>query len=126
MKIAVTYEDNNVFQHFGRTKHFKVYDVKDQKVISSEIMDTNGVGHGALAGLLAVNGIDVLICGKLGKGAQMALEDAGIQLTAGASGNTDTVVEKYLHGELTSEQGQGSCDHHDHTHSCDGQACHNH
>ena len=53
MKIAVTYDNGNVFQHFGRTEFFKVYDVEDNKVVSSEIIGSNGTGHGALAGLLA-------------------------------------------------------------------------
>ena len=66
MKIAVTYDNGNVFQHFGKTEYFKVYDVQDQKVVSSEVMVSNGTGHGALAGLLAQNDVDVLICGGIG------------------------------------------------------------
>ena len=52
MKIAVTYEDGKVFQHFGHTEQFKVYDVEDGKVVKSEVVGTNGQGHGALAGFL--------------------------------------------------------------------------
>lgn len=63
MKIAVTYDNGNVFQHFGKTENFKVYEVEDNKVVSSEVIGSNGTGHGALAGLLAEQGIDVLICG---------------------------------------------------------------
>ena len=51
MKIAVTYENGEIFQHFGRTEQFKLYDVEDNKVVSSEVVGTNGSGHGALAGL---------------------------------------------------------------------------
>ena len=65
MKIAVTYENGNIFQHFGRTENFKVYDVENNQVVSSEVMGSNGTGHGALAGLLAEHGIDVLICGGM-------------------------------------------------------------
>ena len=53
MKIAVTYDNGNVFQHFGKTENFKVYEVEDNKVVSSEVIGSNGTGHGALAGLLA-------------------------------------------------------------------------
>ena len=114
MKIAVTYDDGNVFQHFGRTEFFKVYEVEDNKVVSSEVVSSNGTGHGALAGLLSGIDVDVLICG----GAQAALAEAGVELCAGASGNTDEAVEAYLKGELVNSG--ANCDHHHHEegHSC--------
>lgn len=120
MKIAVTYDNGNVFQHFGRTEFFKVYDVEDNKVISSEVIGSNGVGHGALAGLLSDRSVDVLICGGIGGRAQQALADAGVELIAGAEGDTDQAVEAYLKGELISTG--ANCDHHHHEdgHSCGG------
>lgn len=128
MKIAVTYDnDGNVFQHFGKTEFFKVYDVEDNKVVSSEIIGSNGTGHGALAGLLAGQNVDVLICGGIGGGAQAALAEAGVELCAGAQGNTDEAVEAYLKGELVSTG--ANCDHHHHEegHSCghheEGHSC---
>ena len=126
MKIAVTYDNGEVFQHFGRTEHFKVYKVEDQQVLSSTIIDSNGTGHGALAGLLANEGIQVLICGGIGGGAQTALTEAGIELIAGASGNTDEVIETYLKGELVSTG--SNCHHHDHEegHSCGENGCGGH
>ncbi len=117
MKIAVTYEDGKVFQHFGKTEFFKVYEVEDSKVISSEVIGSNGTGHGALAGLLAGQSIDVLICGGIGGGAQAALEEAGIELCAGAQGDADQAVDAYLKGELVSTG--ANCDHHhEEGHSC--------
>ena len=127
MKIAVTYDNGNVFQHFGKTENFKVYEVEDDKVVSSEVIGSNGTGHGALAGLLAEQGINVLICGGIGEGAQTALTEAGIEMVAGAQGNTDDVVEAYLKGELVSTG--ANCDHHHHEegHSCgsheEGHSC---
>ena len=119
MKIAVTYNDGNVFQHFGRTEFFKVYETEDGKVVSSEVISSNGVGHGALAGVLAEESVDVLICGGIGEGAQAALKEAGVELCAGAEGNTDQVVEAYLQGELVSTG--ANCDHHHgEEHSCGG------
>ena len=119
MKIAVTYDNGNVFQHFGKTESFKVYEVEDNKVVSSEVIGSNGTGHGPLAGLLAEQGVNVLICGGIGGGAQTALTEAGIELCAGAQGNTDQAVESYLKGELVSSG--ANCDHHHHEegHSCD-------
>ena len=110
MRIAVTYDNGNVFQHFGKTENFKVFEVEDNKVVSSEIVGSNGSGHGALAGLLADNSIDVLICGGIGGGAQQALANAGIELCAGASGDVDAAVEAYLAGELVNSG--VNCDHH--------------
>lgn len=126
MKIAVTYDNGEVFQHFGRTENFKVYEVEDNKVVSSEVIGSNGSGHGALAGLLAGQDIDVLICGGIGGGAQAALTEAGIELVAGAEGNTDEVVEAYLRGELVSTG--ANCNHHDHEegHSCGEHGCGGH
>ena len=120
MKIAVTYDNGNVFQHFGKTEFFKVYEVEDNKVVSSEVIGSNGVGHGALAGLLADQAVNVLICGGIGGGAQAALEEAGVELCAGAEGDTDQAVEAYLRGELISSG--ANCDHHHHEegHSCGG------
>ena len=130
MKIAATYDNGNIFQHFGKTEFFKVYEVEDNKVVSSEVIISNGTGHGALAGLLAEQGISVLICGGIGGGAQSALAEAGIELCSGAQGDADAAVEAYLKGELVSSG--VNCDHHHHEdgHSCgsheDGHSCGGH
>ena len=129
MKIAVTYDNGNIFQHFGKTEFFKVYEVEDHKVIASEVIGSNGTGHGALAGLLADQDVDVLICGGIGGGAQSALEEAGVELCAGAQGDADQAVEAYLKGELVSTG--ANCDHHhEEGHSCgnheEGHSCGDH
>ncbi len=128
MRIAVTYDNGEVFQHFGHTEQFKVYEVEGEKVVSSEVMGSNGSGHGALAGLLAGNDIDVLLCGGIGGGAMAALEENNITVIAGTSGNTDEVVEAYLRGEL--ESSGVNCDHHGEGHTCgdheDGGHCGHH
>lgn len=120
MKIAATYDNGNIFGHFGRTEFFKVYTVEDGKVVSSEVIGSDGQGHGALAGVLAGHAIDVLICGGIGGGAQNALADAGIAVVSGAEGSADEAVAMYLRGELASAG--TNCDHHDHEegHSCSG------
>lgn len=120
MRIAATYDNGEIFQHFGRTESFKVYDVEEGNIVSSEVIGSNGSGHGALAGLLADHQIDVLICGGIGGGAQAALADAGIELCAGAQGDVDLAVEAYLRGELISAG--VTCDHHHR----DGEDCGSH
>ena len=121
MRIAVTYENGEVFQHFGHTEQFKVYCVEDGRVVSSEIVGSDGSGHSALAAMLSEKSIDVLICGGIGGGAQSALEDAGIELCAGASGSADAAVEAYLRGELVNTG--ANCDHHDEECSCGEDGC---
>lgn len=101
MKIAVTYENGDIFQHFGRTEQFKVYDITDGKVTSAEIVSTNGNGHGALAGILSELKADTLICGGIGAGAQAALSNTGITLYGGVSGNADKAVKHCLQETLT-------------------------
>ena len=119
MRIAVTYQDGMVFQHFGHTEQFKIYDAEDGKVIGSRVMDANGQGHGALAGFLDQAGVDILICGGIGGGAQMALAQAGIQLFGGVSGLADIAVSDYLAGRLDYDA-DVHCSHHGHGqgHSC--------
>ena len=125
MKIAVTHENGQIFQHFGHTEQFKVYTVENGKVTDTTVVDTNGQGHGALAGLLKTIGADALICGGIGGGAQMALAEAGIKLFGGVSGSCDEAVEALLAGKLGYDQNV-KCDHHDHEHGGEGHTCGNH
>ena len=125
MRIAVTYQNGMIFQHFGHTEQFKVYEVEDGKIIASQVVDTNGSGHGALAGVLNVLKVDILICGGIGGGAQMALASAGIRLFGGVSGSADAAVEALLSGTLAYKPNI-RCNHHDHHgegHSCGDHGC---
>lgn len=124
MRVAVTYENGQVFQHFGHTAQFKVYDVQDGKVVSSEVVDTNGSGHGALAGILNALHTDVLICGGIGAGAQNALAAANIQLYGGVIGSADAAVNELLAGTLSFNPNV-KCSHHDHNHG-EGHTCGEH
>ena len=125
MKIAVTYENGQIFQHFGHTEQFKIYNVENGKIVSSEVIDTCGSGHGALAGLLAEQNVSVLICGGIGGGAQMALASAGIKLFGGVSGSCDEAVGALLANNLNFNP-EVRCDHHDHEHGEGGHSCTDH
>lgn len=125
MKIAVTYENGQIFQHFGHTEQFKIYDTDDSKILSEEIVSTNGSGHGALALLLRNLNVDVLICGGIGGGAQAALADAGIRLYGGVSGSCDAAVQALLAGNLGYDP-DVKCSHHDHEHGEGGHTCSEH
>ena len=127
MRIAVTYENGSIFQHFGHTEQFKLYDVEDGKIVGEKIVDTNGQGHGALSGFLTEAGVDALICGGIGGGAQMALAEAGIQLFGGVSGSADDAIKAYIAGNLEFNP-DVHCNHHghDHGHSCGSHHCGEH
>ena len=119
MQVAVTYEAGQVFQHFGRTEQFKIYQISDGEITGSRIIGTDGNGHGALAGYLKELDVSVLICGGLGGGAKTALKQAGIEVYAGASGDADQAVTDFLSGKL--EQNEDiQCSHHQHEHGDDG------
>ena len=127
MKIAVTYNEGEIFQHFGHSEKFKLYDVEDGKVLSSEVVDTNGSGHGALAGFLKDKNVNVLICGGIGGGAKNALSANGIEIYPGAKGNADEQVQSFLAGNL-SYNPNTQCSHHSHEgeHTCGSHGCGSH
>lgn len=120
MKIGVTYEKGQIFQHFGHTEKFKIYEVEEGKVVSTTVVDTNGSGHGALAGFLLENEVEVLICGGIGMGAQVALSQVGIQLFGGVSGDADAAVEALLKEELVFNPNV-TCSHHGEHHHHEGE-----
>ena len=111
MRIAVTYDNGEVFQHFGRTEFFKVYEIKEGRILKEEVISTNGQGHGALAGVLKDAGADALICGGIGGGARAALALNRIKVFAGVGGKADSAVKAFLAGTLNYSEDE-TCDHH--------------
>ena len=120
MKIAVTYDNGEVFQHFGHTENFKIYNIEDKTIIDANVVNTMGSGHGALAGFLVENEVDTLICGGIGGGARNALSEAGITLYGGVSGNADDAVKALIDGNLGYNPNV-KCSHHEH--SCGEHKC---
>ncbi len=129
MKIAVTYENGQVFQHFGHTEAFKIYETADKAVTGSEVVSTNGSGHGALAGFLQAKGVEVLLCGGIGGGARIALAQAGIQVYPGVVGEADAAVQAFLADTLSYDPNKQCAHHegeHDHGHNCGEHGCGEH
>ena len=125
MRVATTYDNGNIFMHFGRSEQFKIYDIQDGKVLNEQVVGTGGTGHGALAGLLANGGVDTLICGGIGGGAQMALSQAGIKLYGGVTGKADDAVNALLNNKLNYDPAV-KCDHHEQEHGGAGHTCGEH
>ena len=118
MKIAVTYENNQIFQHLGHTKQFKIYNIEENKIISDSIIDTKGEGHGALANFLKSHEINTLICGGIGAGAKTALSNVGITIYGGVTGDVDEAVNNFLAGTLSYNPNIQCNHHHNEEHSC--------
>lgn len=127
MRIAVTYDNGEVFQHFGHTESFKVYEIKDNEIVTSNVFSTNGQGHGALATFLSNLNVDTLICGGIGTGARSALADCNITLYCGVTGNADEAVKALL-SENLSYNPDVVCNHHEHdeNHKCGDHGCGEH
>ena len=133
MRIAVTYDNGEIFQHFGHSEQFKLYDVENGKIVGEQILDATGGGHCALAGVLQAAKVDALICGGIGMGAQLALAEAGIRLYAGVQGKADVAASALAAEELVYDPNarcechehhhEGECGHHDHH---DGECGHDH
>jgi len=122
MKVAVTYESGNIFQHFGHTENFKIYDIENDKIVKTQIVNTMGNGHGAIVGFLLDLNVDTLICGGIGNGAKNALSESGIRLFGGVSGNADEAVNSLIKGNLDYNS-DVHCEHHQHEHSCKEHNC---
>lgn len=124
MKIAVTYENGDIFQHFGHTEQFKIYEVNGKEIVDEKIINTNGSGHGLLGKLLISERVNVLICGGLGSGARNILEDNNIKVYPGVIGNADNAIKKFIEGTLEYDINK-KCNHHghDHEHDCATHDC---
>ncbi len=127
MRIAVTHENGEIFQHFGHTAEFKIYEINDNKIARTDVIGTGTSGHGALSGMLSAIGVSVLICGGIGAGAQTALGKVGISIYGGVKGDADKAVEAFLEGKLQYNP-DAKCDHHGHgdEHECGDHGCGEH
>jgi len=131
MIIAVTYDKTtgDVFQHFGRSENFKLYDCEDGQIKRTAVIGNNGQGHGALVSVLQQQNVELFICGGIGGGARNMFQMAGIQIYPGVTGNADAAVEALLNSTLNYDPNAECHHHHDHGedgcghHHEDGEGC---
>ena len=126
MILAVTYDNGQIFQHFGHTEQFKFYHIEMGKIVSGEVVSTNGSGHGALASFLKANGVIALICGGIGGGARNALAEAGIEVYGGAQGSADEAAAALIEGRLVFDPAACCSHHHGSDHDCGDHDCGSH
>ena len=117
--IAIPFESSDVFQHFGKATKFKIYSIENDKVIDSQVAETEGESHEAVGLWLVMRGVNAVICGNIGPGSLGALAAAGIVALAGVEGNADEAIEKFISGELTPTSSPNCSGHH-------GGGCHSH
>ena len=113
MKIAVTYEkeSGNVFQHFGKTQYFKLYEIENGQVLNSQVIDNGGNGHHALPPYLKSLGVETLILGNRGQGAIDAIAASGLKEIPGITGSADEAAALFAKGQLEGNF-EAKCQHH--------------
>ena len=113
MKIAVTYEkeSGNVFQHFGKTQCFKLYEIENGQVLNSQVIDNGGNGHHALPPYLKSLGVETLILGNRGQGAIDAIAASGLKEIPGITGSADEAAALFAKGQLKGNF-DAKCQHH--------------
>lgn len=126
MIIAIPTENEMVFQHFGHTPAFTLYEVEDHMVVKSTLIDTTDSGHGALAARLKEHQVNLLICGGIGGGAVQALTENGIEVLAGVSGKVGDVIADYLSGKQMGSSEANCNHHHEGHHHGEGHQCQGH
>ena len=109
MKIAVNYENGQVFQHFGQTRTFKVYTVENNTITAAELVPGAPEGHHALGRQLIALKPDVVICGSLGIPMLEMLQGAGIKVCGNVAGSADEAVQAYLNGTLVYSTNAHAC-----------------
>jgi predicted Fe-Mo cluster-binding NifX family protein len=137
MKIAVPVTtDNQISGHFGHSDSYGVFTISDSREITEikTVESPEGCGcKSDLASSLSTDGVTVMLAAGIGDGAVNNLNNNGIEVIRGCSGNATEVVKLFISG-LVEDTGN-SCDHHakdhhdhahGHSHSCGSNDHHDH
>ena len=111
MLVAITYENGEVFMHYGKTRQFIIFELDNNEIKSERIIDCGEYSHHTLADLLKLNNVDVVICGGCGVHAIESLEAKNIKVYNGACGDVHNVINEYINGKLKFN-GATMCDCH--------------
>lgn len=129
MRIAIPMNGDQFSGHFGQSSAFRIYEIADGHGITRhwDLAVPDQGGCSVIPGLLAQNGVGVVLAGGIGAGAVSKLRLHGIQAVAGVqAGQPERIVQDYLQGQLTHTD--AVCDHHEghgHGHGHGG-SCHGH
>jgi predicted Fe-Mo cluster-binding NifX family protein len=124
MKIAVPVTlDNQIDSHFGHCESYGVFSISEKNDIVEikSVESPQGCGcKSDIASILASDGVTIMLAGGIGAGAINVLNNSGIEVIRGCSGNATEVVKLYLSGSV--EDSGSSCHQHE-THHQDGHQC---
>ncbi len=107
MKIAISTDNGNVSEHFGRCPQFTIVEIKDNKIIKKEIIDNPGHKTGFLPKFFKEKGVDYVIAGGAGFRAQQFFNEFGIKLITGVQGKVDDIINSFIEGKL--KEGESFC-----------------
>lgn len=133
MKIAVPVtSENQIDGHFGHCESYGVFSISENKEITSvkSVQSPQGCGcKSDIASVLAADGVSLMLAGGIGGGAINVLNNSGIEVIRGCSGDATEVVKLYLKGMV--EDSGSSCHQHEahhghgHDHEHGHQCSHN-
>jgi len=120
MIIALPSRGNNVDGHFGHCEYFTIYTVNENNTIISEEKFQPPAECGCKSNLVPVlseKGVTIMLAGNMGDGAVKKLNDFGIKVIRGCSGDVKAAAHAWLQGNL--DDSGASCKEH-------GHECHEH
>ncbi len=113
MKVAIAYENGEIYPHFGHCNTFALYNYYGETTAECEkvLLDSSACqGHSAMAELMRRNGVDAVMAGNMGSEARAALLSMGIVPVVGYSGHADTAADLLVTGQLPPLEGEyGGC-----------------
>ncbi|MEA2103599.1 MAG: NifB/NifX family molybdenum-iron cluster-binding protein [Candidatus Cloacimonadota bacterium] len=109
MRIAISTENGQVGQHFGRCAQYTIVDIENKKMIDKKVISNPGHAPGAIPKFLNEKGCDIIVTGGMGKKAQDFFIQFGLDYIIGVQGKIEDVIRDYLNDTL--EIGESSCDH---------------
>ena len=125
-KIAVPVtKENLIDDHFGHCESYGVFTISDKGEISEikNVESPQGCGcKSDIASVLASDGVSVMLAGGIGGGAINVLNNNGIEVIRGCSGDATEVIKLYLSGMV--EDSGSSCHQHEvHHHEGGSHSC---
>ena len=111
MKIAVAYQNGEIFGHFGHCPQFAVYEYGEYVTdCTKTLVDTSMIsGHHAMAAKMRELGVDAVIAGNMGGQGKAELLSLGIVPIIGFSGDADTASDLLVTGQLPVEGSGSGC-----------------
>ena len=127
MKIAVPVtKENHIDGHFGHCESYSVFSISEKNDIVEikSVESPQGCGcKSDIASVLVADGVTIMLAGGIGGGAINVLNNSGIEVVRGCSGDATEVVKLYISGKV--EDSGSSCHQHEAHHQNGHECSHN-